>query len=61
MVWSLIFAYLIYIGHQVALYVMLGIVQKQNYKADEIVVILTQGAFWLSEMILFAICVILYN
>lgn len=61
MVTSLIIVYMIYISHQIILFVLLGVLQINDAHKRLIIVILTQLAFWLSEIILLLILTILFK
>lgn len=61
MVTSLIIVYMLYISHQVCLFVFLGVFQITDNRKRLVIVIMTQLTFWVSEVILLLILTVLYQ
>ena len=61
MVTSLIIVYMLYISHQVCLFVFLGVFQITDNRKRLVIVIMTQLTFWVSEIILLLILTVLYQ
>ena len=61
MVTSLIIVYMMYIVHQLVLFIFLGVLQINDMQRRLRIVLSTQITFWLSEIILLVILTVLYR